>query len=261
MSTEEMDVEEGPSPSDPPIPLGRADRFQVVVHVEAEDLRKDAHGCGAEMGDEGMHVSAETSRRLACDASVIPMTHGANGEVLDVGRKTRSVPAAMRRALDHRDHGCRFPGCGLRYTDAHHIEHWADGGETKLDNLVLLCRRHHRLVHEEGFKVERVEGRGRKEENHGSPQFRFSRPDGTPIPDVPEVVEIPTDPVGEMRTDHEQHGIHPDEWTATPRWNGEALDLDLALSGLMPLGEEDRQGDTNPRVSAETLGVLSLPSH
>ena len=99
------------------------------------------------------------------------MTHGSDGSVLDVGRKTRTVPPAIRRALDHRGGGCRFPGCGLRFCDAHHIKHWADGGETRLDQLVLLCRRHHRAVHEEGFRVEMVEdteGTGARRQGKGA---------------------------------------------------------------------------------------------
>ena len=76
------------------------------------------------------------------------------GEVLNVGRKTRIIPSAIRRALKARDTTCQYPGCShTRYVDGHHMVHWSDGGETKLDNLVLLCRRHHRLVHEYGFRV------------------------------------------------------------------------------------------------------------
>ena len=93
--------------------------------------------------------------RLACDAGVVRMQHDADGHVLDVGRKTRTIPSAIRRALSARDTRCQFPGCSARRCDAHHIEHWVDGGPTRLDNLVLLCRRHHRLVHEGGFTVER----------------------------------------------------------------------------------------------------------
>jgi hypothetical protein len=247
------DTSDTPGPSSPPISVGRADRFQVVVHVEAEELKACSESCSAEIGEEGLHVSAETSRRLACDASVVRMVHGANGEVLDVGRKTRTVPTAIRRALDFRDKGCRFPGCGLRYTDAHHIVHWADGGETKLDNLTLLCGRHHRLVHEEGFRVEMVEGsieEGRatapqreRESQWGCgvpPQIRFSRPDGTTIPDVPVAVEVPTDPATAMKRENAEGGVDPDAWTATSRWNGEVLDLALALDGLLPLTEGDR---------------------
>ena len=89
----------------------------------------------------GIHVSAETARRLACDAATVTMHHGPAGEVLDVGRRTRTISPALRRALAARDGHCRFPGCRARRVDAHHVEHWAHGGATALDNLVLLCRR------------------------------------------------------------------------------------------------------------------------
>ena len=88
----------------------------------------------------GIHVSAETARRVACDAATVTMCHGPGGEILDVGRRTRTIPPALRRALAARDRQCRFPGCGNRRCDSHHVEHWADGGRTALDNLVLLCR-------------------------------------------------------------------------------------------------------------------------
>ena len=109
----------------------------------------------------GIHVSADTARRVACDAATVTMRHGAGGEILDVGRRTRTLSPALRRALAARDRQCRFPGCGNRRCDAHHIEHWADGGRTALDNLLLLCRRHHRAVHEEGFRVTLDGGRER----------------------------------------------------------------------------------------------------
>ncbi|MEX1257739.1 MAG: DUF222 domain-containing protein [Gemmatimonadota bacterium] len=146
----------------------RADRFQVVIHVMPDDLRTPGRGAelsacgglragldpgtglpGRLLGDD-TRVSAETCRRIACDASLVPMVRGkvasaavnAPNGVLDVGRRRRTVPPALRRALEARDGGCRFPGCGvsLRWCDAHHVMHWADGGATKLDNLVLLCR-------------------------------------------------------------------------------------------------------------------------
>ena len=88
----------------------------------------------------GIHVSAETARRVACEAATVTMRHGPGGEILDVGRRTRTVPPALRRALAARDGQCRFPGCGNRRCDSHHVQHWADGGRTALDNLVLLCR-------------------------------------------------------------------------------------------------------------------------
>lgn len=129
----------------------RAERYQVVVHTEAATLAETGEPGRSEL--DGVRVCAETSRRLACDAAVVPMVHGEAGEVLSVGRKMRTVPVHIRRALEERDRGCRYPGCGSRFTDAHHVRHWADGGETSLANLVLLCRRHHRAVHEGRAKM------------------------------------------------------------------------------------------------------------
>jgi hypothetical protein len=100
-------------------------------------------------------VIAETVRRVACDASVSRVEVGAAGEPVNVGRASRTIPSALRRALVVRDGGCRFPGCDRppEWTDGHHVRHWADGGETTLQNLVLLCRRHHRAVHEGRWRV------------------------------------------------------------------------------------------------------------
>ena len=113
-----------------------ADRYQVVVHV-----------------------SAETSRRLACDCSILKLTEDSEGEILSIGRKTRAIPPSIRRALRFRDGGCRFPGCThTSFVDGHHIPHWADDGETSLANLVQLCRHHHRLVHEGEYACERSVG-------------------------------------------------------------------------------------------------------
>ena len=108
-----------------------------------------------EVADGAIHVSAETSRRLACDASLVVMGHDGDGNVLDVGRKTRTIPTGIRRALLARDTRCQFPGCTSRRCDAHHVVHWSDGGRTCLENLALLCRRHHRAVHEGGFTLTR----------------------------------------------------------------------------------------------------------
>ena len=143
--------------------------------------------------------------------------------MLDVGRKTRTVPPAIRRALDHRDGGCRFPGCGNRFCDAHHIKHWADGGETRLDQLTLLCRRHHRAVHEEGFKVE-IAG--------GGQEIRFYWPDGRPFPDVLPASKLPDDPVAALESKHSQLGIRVDPETTTPLWNGERFDVGYAIHTL-----------------------------
>lgn len=91
-----------------------------------------------------------------CDRTIVTINEDKTGEPLSIGRRSRSIPPAIRRALRNRDGGCRFPGCtNTRFVDGHHIKHWADGGETGLDNLVLLCRHHHHLVHESGFTCER----------------------------------------------------------------------------------------------------------
>jgi hypothetical protein len=118
------------------------ERYQVVIHVDEAVLERDGEG-GCEIEDETA-IAPETARRLACDASVV------RG-----GRKSRSIPPALRRAIRSRDRGCRFPGCeNRRFVDAHHIRHWAKGGETTAENLLLLCRRHHRAVHEGGYSVD-----------------------------------------------------------------------------------------------------------
>jgi hypothetical protein len=103
----------------------------------------------------GTPLRPDTARRLACDAKLIPMVLGSASQPLDVGRAQRLVTPTIRRALTVRDGGCRFPGCDRPATwcDAHHLTHWADGGDTSLPNMILLCRRHHVLVHEAGWTI------------------------------------------------------------------------------------------------------------
>ena len=148
-------------------PGAPGERFQVVVHVDA-DVLADADAPGQSAFEDGGRVPAGTSQRLACDASRVVMRHDADGRTTEIGARTRTIPPALRRALHYRDGGCRFPGCGVRFGQGHHIEHWAHGGPTTLSNLVLLCRRHHRAVHEEGFQVDQ----------QPDGELRFRRPDG-----------------------------------------------------------------------------------
>ncbi len=137
-------------------PSSTADRYQVSVHVSAKTLRGELDPDDAPQLANGPILSLKTAERLTCDGSIVPIMENAKGEPLSVGRKTRTVPPALRRALHRRDKGCRFPGCEqIQHVDAHHIQHWAHGGETKLDNLVLLCRYHHRQLHEGGYSIER----------------------------------------------------------------------------------------------------------
>ncbi|MGB6308763.1 MAG: DUF222 domain-containing protein [Steroidobacteraceae bacterium] len=197
-------------------PASTADRYQVVVHVDAESLREHSDGrCEIEQGPS---IAVETARRLACDASLLSVLENEHGEPLDVGRKTRSIPPAIRRALRSRDAGCRFPGCThQRYVDAHHIEHWADGGETKLSNLVTLCRLHHRLVHEGQIRIETQSEGG----------WRFLHPDGRHY----EVIRCtaPEYTGDELAQTHAELGIHIDSDTAATRWRGERMDYDLGV--------------------------------
>jgi uncharacterized protein DUF222/HNH endonuclease len=204
-------------------PGAPGERYQVVVHADAAVLA-DAGQPGQSVLEDGPRVPAGTSQRLACDATRVVMRHDADGRVTEIGARTRTIPPALRRALRHRDRGCRFPGCGARFGQGHHVRHWAQGGPTTLSNLALLCRRHHRAVHEEGYQVERQPG--------GALQFR--RPDGRIIPDVPPPSAVPADPVGAMRARHEQNGLALHPRTAIPDWRGEPLDLGYAIDVLHP---------------------------
>ena len=201
-----------------PRDLSGADRQLIVVHVNAETFQHRSAGrCELEQGPA---IAAESARRLACDSSVVRILENDKGEPLDVGRKTRTIPPAIRRALSSRDKGCRIPGCSFkRYVDGHHVRHWADGGETKLANLVTLCRFHHRLVHEGQVVIQTLDDGA----------FRFVRREGAPF-------ESPAPPATDCRAliaAQEAAGICITPGTAVTRWTGEALDLGLAVSILM----------------------------
>ena len=197
-----------------------AETRRTGADVPAETPRMTGHAALEDA--DGLRVSTETARRMACDAGTVVMVEAADGSVLDVGRKTRTIPPALRRALQARDHGCRFPGCNARRTDAHHVRHWADGGPTRLDNLVLLCRRHHRAVHEEGFLV-RVGPTG---------DAAFCWPDGRPFPDAPPAPHWTGPPLAPTGAHLAAAGIEIGPDTATPDWHGERLDLGYAIDVL-----------------------------
>ena len=226
--------------------LKGGDRQQIVVHVDAETLiERTAGRCELE---EGPSLASETARRLACDASLVTIIEDEHGEPLDVGRKTRTIPPALRRALASRDKGCRFPGCTHeRYVDRHHVKHWADGGETKLSNLVSLCRFHHRAVHEGQLVVERLDDGA----------WRFSKPSGESLVDVlPQhtrpLVDMPSQhphPLVDMPSQHRypqadtvwhrlvaenrKRGLAITPDTAATRWLGERMDFGLAIDALI----------------------------
>ena len=200
----------------------------ATAHVSAEiapdtDTDLDAGLAVIEQAG-GLHLGRETARRVGCDAGVVVLSHGTDGEVLDVGRRTRTVPSALRRALHSRDRGqCQFPGCESRRCDAHHVEHWADGGATRLQNLLSLCRFHHRAVHEAGFRVSGGDADGK---------FRFLRPDGALLPAEPPLPHWEGAPLAPTDARLAAAGISIGPHTATPDWYGESLDLTAALDVL-----------------------------
>jgi hypothetical protein len=218
--------------------LSRGDRQQIVVHVD--DCALAARDSGRCELEDGPATPIETARRLACDASVVKIREDERGEPLDVGRKTRSIPPALRRALKSRDQGCVFPGCGhRRYVDGHHIHHWADGGETKLANLVSLCRFHHRAVHEGGMRIERLDD--------GAWRFTTARGESRAA-----CAPGRTLPFGDWSTrvaDHRAQGLAIDARTAATRWRGERMDYGLAIDVLL---QRVRRAGEQMDVSAET---------
>lgn len=208
----------GDDVASPPISGTRAERYQVVLHVAPETLSADGEPGTSELED-GTRVSAETSRRLACDAGLVNLTRDRNGSVLDVGRRTRTIPPALRRALEARDRGCRFPGCGSGFTEAHHVVHWADGGGTSLENTLLLCRYHHRLVHEEEWTVEWWgTGRPAFRDPRGSAHYGVGRAPGR-RGGRPEAVNASA---AGLMDENRDLGVEPDTLAPRARWKREA---------------------------------------
>jgi hypothetical protein len=197
-----------------------ADRYQVVVHIDAATLNDHKDGrCEIEHGPS---IAAHTARQITCDSSIVHLVENDDGEPLNIGRKTRSIPPALRRALNARDSGCRFPGCTFnRYIDAHHVKHWADGGETKLANLVTLCRAHHRMVHKGEIVIKPREDGG----------WRFLSEDGRPYREAYCENSRPYE-WSALHAVHDARGVYIDAGTATTRWAGERMDYDLAIFGL-----------------------------
>jgi hypothetical protein len=192
---------------------------EVVVHVDAATL-PDADAGGTL--DDGTTLPPSTTDRLLCDAGVVEVVEDSRGNVLDVGRRRRTIPTSLRRALRLRDRGCRFPGCTNRHVDGHHVVPWARGGTTTLANLCSLCRRHHTHLHEYGFSMQ----------GDGAGGFRFFRPDGREVAaPVPQVSF--GDPVDALRAQHRSEGLAIDAWTGFPRWDGRRLDYDHAVFCLV----------------------------
>jgi hypothetical protein len=193
---------------------GSGPAIEVVVTVPVAALAKDAANSIENVGltANGEALAPETCRRLACDAGVRFIVEDEHGTPLSVGRRTRTLPAALWKALIERDRTCCFPGCQNHlFTHAHHMEHWANGGETKLGNLARLCTHHHRFVHEYGYSV--------KLDAQGKPEFRDPR--GRLIPAVPPRIQGPD--LGWPALQAINAPLAITETTNQPGWTGEAI--------------------------------------
>ena len=231
-----------------------ADRVQIVVHIDQAVLCEQQaalephrpHRCELEGGPA---LALDTARRLACDATVVGIVEGEGGEPLDIGRKTRLIPIALARALRARDGGCRFPGCDrARFTEGHHVQHWADGGETKLSNLLSLCRFHHRLMHEGGFGLRRMD----------DGLYVFTRPDGTRV--EANGAQCFRGNISLASPALEDHLLEQDPaltiTAATSRcgWRGESMDLSQAIEAMQFLEQKAMLGSsTQPSLRRERM--------
>ncbi|MBL4799113.1 MAG: DUF222 domain-containing protein [Oleispira sp.] len=232
--------------------LKAAERCQLVLHVHAGDDSNLSANLDASL--EGRWLLPEAAKRLACDASLLVVKEDSAGNILDIGRKTRIIPPAISRALDIRDGGCQFPGCcESRYVEGHHIKHWADGGETKLDNLVTLCKYHHRELHKGAFylclKPEQLRSGVSKLESSKPERFAdrlcFSKVDryfDSPLNRSKDFV-IATNPAKFTCACHSFSELEKTlngelsepitEKTAVTKWTGERMDLSMTIDGLM----------------------------
>jgi len=236
--------------------LKAAERCQLVLHVRAGSL---SHGASDSMNSDthldGRWLIPNAARRMACDAGLLVVEEDEVGNVLNIGRRSRIIPPAMSRALAIRDGGCQFPGCcETRYVEGHHIKHWADGGETKLDNLVTLCRHHHRELHKGSFFIAL------------KPQT-FHEKSGKPLrfverlcfSKVDRYFNAPFNKPDGFRNDKNVIAANPakftcaccdfselektlpsaiDEKTAVTKWTGESMDLCMAIDGLLSAGKK-----------------------
>ena len=210
---------------------------RAVLAGHADEGRCYLDGCVA--------IAPETARRLACDATVVSLLEGADRTPLDVGRKRRTPPRRLRRALRRRDRGCRFPGCGhRRFLHAHHIEHWSAGGRTSFVNLILLCSRHHRLVHEGGYGIE----------TPSDHVFVFLDPAGRVIPE-----SAPTAPAVGPDVAHRNatSGLTITPESCHSLGGGEPYDLGLAVEALIMAQERSREV-VAPEGSPVRQGLVSL---
>lgn len=193
-------------------PTGKSPGPEIVVYTHLETL---AGSAGDSSLGNGVALAPSTALRLSCDAALVALIEDWEGTPLSVGRRARTIPVGMRRALSARDRGCRFPGClHTRYLDGHHVKHWAHGGETRLDNLLELCSFHHRLVHEGGYSVKPCDS-----------GFEFFRSDGSVVSTVKTFTADFT----------------PESWPPSPvephaicsEWLGDRLNMQYVIGALV----------------------------
>ena len=219
--------------------LTGGERTLVVMHVPVPDIEAQVEL------EDGPVLPHDTARRLACDASVVTHHDDARSGAVSIGRRSRTVPPWLRRALKRRDGGCRFPGCTrTRHVDAHHVVHWAEGGETSLDNLVLLCRHHHRLVHEGGYGCEARADR----------DFHFSEPDGRRIP---EAFPQKRGDCTELVRHNARRGLRIGPKTCGPGWDGRRVDYDAAVGAVWEVTKGTRQVPSPPPRRSRTTPAWS----
>jgi len=215
---------------------------EIVVHVEAEVIANADSDEGGTL-DDGTSLPRATTERLACDSAVMKVVEDSRGNVLDVGRRRRTIPGPLRRALRLRDRGCRYPGCGNRHVDGHHVIPWSRGGETKLANLASLCRRHHRFVHELGFRIE----------SDGRDGFAFFRPSGFEVKPACDAPALGERPIDVLREQHRSAGIEIDAETGFPHWDGTRPDYDHIVLCLM--ARHDQSGANASRLGRSEAEV------
>jgi len=222
------------------------ERCQLVLHVHHDEQVK--RGAGLQNNLEGRWLLPDAARRLACDASLLVVEQDGAGNVLDIGRRSRIIPPAMSRALAVRDGGCcQFPGCcESRYVEGHHIKHWADGGETKLDNLLTLCKFHHRELHKGRYFIS---VKPTSHLNEGSERFAerlcfstveryfdspFSRSEDFVIAPNPAEFTCACCGFDELEKSLPRKiydGITAK--TAVTKWLGDKMDLEMAVDGML----------------------------
>ena len=236
----ESDETKSPETKSPETRTSGADRADLVVSLGPNPLN-ETHTATLE---DGAHVSAESLRRLACDCGLTGIARDEDGSILDIGRKTRRIPPALRRAVMARDGGCAFPGCTHdRFIDVHHAEHWFDGGETKLGNLVALCTFHHRLLHEDGWRA-RLDGGGKP---------TFLRPDGSVLEAACAAAEPPANLLCAFEADHA--ALEIDDETGLTGWDGTRPDYSACVEVVCAADDAAVRDDAARRGAELNLSV------